>query len=100
MRSYLGAMDLHYGCFDLVATSQGVLTYECNYQRRHRRTAGQGSRMRDWGQRAAALAGQLAELDGVDPRWAAVFAEVPRHVFVPRFYPHSDTPQVVDGTDP
>lgn len=30
MRSYLDAMGLHYGCFDLVATPQGMLTYECN----------------------------------------------------------------------
>lgn len=30
MRAYLAAMDLCYGCFDLVATPQGILTYECN----------------------------------------------------------------------
>jgi glutathione synthase/RimK-type ligase-like ATP-grasp enzyme len=30
MRAYLEAMDLHYGCFDLVATPQGFLAYECN----------------------------------------------------------------------
>lgn len=30
MRAYLAAMDLRYGCFDLVATPQGILTYECN----------------------------------------------------------------------
>ncbi|MGH3869992.1 MAG: hypothetical protein ACRDSR_00505 [Pseudonocardiaceae bacterium] len=30
MRAYLDAMDLCYGCFDLVATAEGVLAYECN----------------------------------------------------------------------
>ncbi len=30
MRTYLDAMNLRYGCFDLVATSQGFLVYECN----------------------------------------------------------------------
>ncbi|HEX2297312.1 MAG TPA: ATP-grasp ribosomal peptide maturase, partial [Pseudonocardiaceae bacterium] len=30
MRAYLDAMNLRYGCFDLVATPQGMLTYECN----------------------------------------------------------------------
>jgi protein-L-isoaspartate O-methyltransferase len=47
-------------------------------------------------QRARALADQLAGLPGIDPRWAAVFARVPRHVFVPAFYPTLDT----DGEDP
>ncbi|MGH3753349.1 MAG: methyltransferase domain-containing protein [Pseudonocardiaceae bacterium] len=56
--------------------------------------------MSDWRLRAAALAGQLAALDGVDPQWVTVFAEVPRHVFVPRFYPDLDAPEVVDGEDP
>jgi protein-L-isoaspartate(D-aspartate) O-methyltransferase len=46
------------------------------------------------------LAERLAALDGVDPQWATAFAEVPRHVFVPRFYPDLDTPEAVDGTDP
>jgi protein-L-isoaspartate O-methyltransferase len=54
----------------------------------------------DWRQRAAALAGQLAALEGVDPQWATVFAEVARHVFVPRFYPDLDAPEVIDGADP
>jgi hypothetical protein len=30
MRTYLDAMDLCYGCFDLVATAAGILAYECN----------------------------------------------------------------------
>jgi hypothetical protein len=30
MRTYLDAMDLCYGCFDLVATAAGTLTYECD----------------------------------------------------------------------
>jgi hypothetical protein len=30
MRAYLDAMDLCYGCFDLVATAGGILVYECN----------------------------------------------------------------------
>jgi len=30
MRAYLDAMDLNYGCFDLVATPRGFLAYECN----------------------------------------------------------------------
>jgi protein-L-isoaspartate(D-aspartate) O-methyltransferase len=46
------------------------------------------------------LAEYLAALDGVDPQWAAAFAEVPRHVFIPRFYPDLDPPQIVDGADP
>src|SRR6201999_652676 len=70
------------------------------YQCKYRRTAGQGTRMSDWGRRVAALAGQLAALDGVDPQWAAVFADVPRHLFVPRFYSDVDGCQVVEGTDP
>lgn len=30
MRAYLDVMELHYGCFDLVATTEGILVYECN----------------------------------------------------------------------
>ena len=30
MRAYLAAMGLRYGCFDLVATENGFLVYECN----------------------------------------------------------------------
>ncbi len=56
--------------------------------------------MSDWRARAAALAAGLAARDGVDSRWATAFAEVPRHVFVPRFYPDLDTLTVVDGADP
>jgi protein-L-isoaspartate(D-aspartate) O-methyltransferase len=54
----------------------------------------------EWRHRAAALAGQLGALRGVDPQWVMAFAEVPRHVFVPRFYPDLDTPEAVDGADP
>lgn len=36
----------------------------------------------------------------MDPQWATAFAEVPRQVFVPRFYPDLDAPEVVDGADP
>lgn len=39
-------------------------------------------------------------LDGVDPRWATAFAEVPRHVFVPRFYPDLDAPEAIEGANP
>ncbi|MGH3869991.1 MAG: hypothetical protein ACRDSR_00500 [Pseudonocardiaceae bacterium] len=56
--------------------------------------------MSDWRQRAAALARQLAALDGVDPQWATAFAEVPRHLFVPRFYADLDVPEAIDGADP
>lgn len=56
--------------------------------------------MSDWRARAAALAERLAAPDGVEPQWARAFAEVPRHVFVPRFYPDLDAPEVVDGADP
>lgn len=56
--------------------------------------------MSDWRGRAAELAVALAALDGVDPQWAAAFAEVPRHVFVPRFYPDLDAPEAIDGTNP
>ncbi|MGI9000693.1 MAG: methyltransferase domain-containing protein [Pseudonocardia sp.] len=57
------------------------------------------------GGRAAALAAHLSGLDGVDPGWAAAFAHVPRHVFVPAFYPTLDTdgtnpPQLFDGAGP
>lgn len=47
--------------------------------------------MSDWRARAAALAGQLAALGGVDSQWATAFAEIPRHVFVPRFYADAST---------
>jgi methyltransferase of ATP-grasp peptide maturase system len=53
----------------------------------------------DWQERAAALAGHLAALHGVEPPWAAAFATVPRHVFVPRFYPALGTPEAIDGAD-
>ncbi len=43
---------------------------------------------------------QLADRDGVDSQWSAAFADVPRHIFVPRFYPDLNAPEVVDGADP
>lgn len=56
--------------------------------------------MSDWRARAAALAATVAAASGVDPQWAAAFAQVPRHVFVPRFYPNLDPPEALDGADP
>jgi len=59
--------------------------------------------MNAWRERANALAGELAATAGIDPQWAAAFADIPRHVFVPRFYhPLSfpDALELVDGTDP
>jgi hypothetical protein len=56
--------------------------------------------MSDWRARATALAERLAALDGVDPQWSRAFAEVPRHVFVPRFYPDLDAPEAIDSADP
>ncbi len=50
-------------------------------------------------QHAQRLADQLAAMPGIDPAWAAAFAQVPRHVFVPAFYPSLDgeqPPRVVD----
>jgi protein-L-isoaspartate(D-aspartate) O-methyltransferase len=57
----------------------------------------------DWRSRAEVLARQLGAVPGVDPRWAAVFAEVPRHVFVPRYYRDQQSSQprrLIDGADP
>lgn len=57
--------------------------------------------MTEWRSRAEALARHLADLPGVDPAWAAMFAQVPRHVFVPRFFRYqSAPPRPVDGADP
>jgi protein-L-isoaspartate(D-aspartate) O-methyltransferase len=55
----------------------------------------------DWQERAAALAGRLAE-DGVitDPVWRDVVAAVPRHVFVPAFYSDDDPPELLRAGDP
>ena len=40
----------------------------------------------------------LAALSVLDPAWREAFEQVPRHVFVPRFYQADGT--LVDGTDP
>ena len=114
MRAYLQAMELHYGCSDLVATrgaswptSAIPLASTCGWSTLPGCPSAPGSprsspreRMSGWRARAAALARQLAALDGVDPQWAMAFAEVPRHVFVPRFYPDLDTPELAISADP
>ncbi|MGH3904262.1 MAG: hypothetical protein ACRDTE_08740 [Pseudonocardiaceae bacterium] len=52
-----------------------------------------------WRERAAALAGQLADAGVLtDPRWRAAIEQIPRHVFVPRFY--RDDHRIIDGADP
>ncbi|MDQ3576766.1 MAG: methyltransferase domain-containing protein [Actinomycetota bacterium] len=56
--------------------------------------------MNDWLNRAAALARRVADAPGVDPQWAEAFAEVPRHVFVPRFHPGPDPSSILDASDP
>ncbi len=58
----------------------------------------------DWRPRAAGYAQHLTELGAItDPRWREVFATVPRHLFVPRFWA-MDVNQVpatlIDGTTP
>jgi hypothetical protein len=57
----------------------------------------------EWLARAAALAATVAA-DGelADPGWAEVFAAVPRHVFIPRFFRRDATGELiaVDGSDP
>lgn len=42
-------------------------------------------------QRARTLAAELATLPGIDPGWAEAFDQIPRHLFVPAFYPTLDT---------
>ena len=56
--------------------------------------------MSGWRDRATALARELAARNDVDPQWGRAFAQVPRHVFVPRFYSDLDPPEVLDGTNP
>ena len=51
-----------------------------------------------WQERARALADDLAALGALDPAWREAFEQVPRHVFVPRFYRPDGI--LVDGTDP
>ncbi len=57
----------------------------------------------EWRAHAAALADTIvAEERVTDPGWARVFAAVPRHVFIPRFF-HRDTTGTlvaIDGSDP
>jgi protein-L-isoaspartate O-methyltransferase len=57
----------------------------------------------EWLARAAALAATVAaEGELADPEWAEVFAAVPRHVFIPRFFRRDATGELiaVDGSDP
>lgn len=54
--------------------------------------------MTGWRLRARGLADTLAAGGVLDPSWRAAFEQVPRHVFVPRFYRDNDV--IVDGTDP
>lgn len=56
-----------------------------------------------WRSRAAALAAELAD-DGAirSPEWRVAFTDVPRHVFVPRFFRRDETGELVAiaGSDP
>ena len=52
---------------------------------------------RDWRQSAGGLADELAAAGVLSPDWRSAFAEVPRHVFVPRFVADG---RVVDRADP
>ncbi len=57
----------------------------------------------EWLARATALAATVvADGELADPTWAEVFAAVPRHVFIPRFFRRDATGELVavDGTDP
>lgn len=51
-----------------------------------------------WQQRARALADDLAALGVLDLAWREAFEQVPRHVFVPRFYQPDGT--LIEGPDP
>lgn len=51
-----------------------------------------------WRHRARALTEELAAQDVLDPAWRGAFEQVPRHVFVPRFYRSDGT--LLDGADP
>ncbi|HSV65483.1 MAG TPA: methyltransferase domain-containing protein [Mycobacteriales bacterium] len=57
----------------------------------------------EWISRARDLAARLARAGVVpSPRWRAAFEQIPRHVFVPRFYEDDEHghPTMVDGADP
>jgi protein-L-isoaspartate O-methyltransferase len=57
----------------------------------------------EWRARAATLAATvIADGQLADPGWAEVFAAVPRHVFVPRFFRRDTTGELIaiDGRDP
>ncbi|MGH3571745.1 MAG: methyltransferase domain-containing protein [Pseudonocardiaceae bacterium] len=57
----------------------------------------------EWRAHAAALADTVvADEQVIDPGWAQVFAAVPRHVFIPRFFRRDATGDMVavDGSDP
>ena len=53
----------------------------------------------EWPERARALATTLTAAGVLtDPRWRAAIEDIPRHLFVPRFYRTDDT--LVDATNP
>jgi protein-L-isoaspartate(D-aspartate) O-methyltransferase len=60
--------------------------------------------LRDWRRRAAELAGKLAAEGALpDPAWRRAFEQVPRHVFVPRFWAlngYNSPDRLVEGADP
>lgn len=59
----------------------------------------QATTVSDWGRRATALAAALTDAGVlIDPCWRAAIEQIPRHLFVPRFYRDDDT--IVDGADP
>jgi protein-L-isoaspartate O-methyltransferase len=63
-----------------------------------RSTQQRGLAVVSWQQRARALANDLTALGVLDLAWREAFEQVPRHVFVPRFYQPDGT--LIDGTDP
>ncbi len=57
----------------------------------------------EWAARAADLAAVIgAQGPVIDPGWAQVFAAVPRHVFIPRFFRRDPTGELtaIEGSDP
>ena len=56
----------------------------------------------EWRARATTLAATVADGQLADPGWAEVFAAVPRHVFVPRFFRRDTTGDLIaiEGSDP